>query len=135
MANPSSHLRAPDETHDEHPHGVGRYLVVWIALLCGTVLTVVTGHMDLGSVNLPLALTIASIKAILVIAFFMHMTEAPAANRIVFIVSVFFALLLIVGVFGDLLTRNAMSLPSSAPSTLGPEIQVPGGPSPEHGHE
>jgi hypothetical protein len=48
---------------------------------------------------------------------------------------VFFALLLILGVFGDLLTRNAMSLPSSAPSTLAPEIQVPGAAAPEHGHE
>jgi cytochrome c oxidase subunit 4 len=131
VANPSAH----DEAHGEHAHGLGRYFAVWIALLCGTVLTVVTGHMDLGSANLPLALTIASVKAILVIAFFMHMTEAPAANRIVFIVSVFFALLLILGVFGDLLTRNAMSLPSATPSTEGPEIQVPGAPATEHGHE
>jgi len=29
-------------------------------------------------------------------------------------------------VFGDLWTRNEMSLPSAAPSTLAPEIQVPG---------
>jgi cytochrome c oxidase subunit IV len=131
VANPSAH----DEAHGEHAHGVGRYFVVWIALLAGTILTVVTGHMDLGAVNLPLALCIASVKATLVVLFFMHMTEAPAANRIVFVVSIFFALLLILGVFGDLLTRIAMSLPSATPSTEGPEIPVPGSPATEHGHE
>jgi hypothetical protein len=41
-------------------------------------------------------------------------------------VSIVFAIVLIIGVFGDLWTRNEMTLPSAAPSTLGPEIQVPG---------
>jgi cytochrome c oxidase subunit 4 len=127
VANPKH-----DEAHGEHSHGLGRYFAVWFALVCGTVLTVVTGHMDLGAVNLPLALTIATIKASLVVLFFMHMTETPTANRIVFGVSIVFAIVLIIGVFGDLWTRNAMSLPSAAPSTEGPEIEVPasGMPSP-----
>jgi cytochrome c oxidase subunit 4 len=108
-----------------HAHGVGRYFGVWAVLICGTILTVITGRIDLGAGNILLALTIASIKATLVILFFMHMTEAPAANRIVFVVSVVFAIVLIVGVFGDLWTRNGMTLPSAAPSTEGPEIEAP----------
>jgi cytochrome c oxidase subunit 4 len=124
-----------DEQHGTHAHGPGRYFVVWIALLCFTIITVVTGYKDLGAVNLPLALTIATIKATLVILFFMHMTETPTANRIVFGASIVFAIVLIVGVFGDLWTRNAMTLPSAAPSTLGPEIQVSGPLVPDHGHE
>jgi cytochrome c oxidase subunit 4 len=121
-----------------HAHGSGRYFVVWGALLCFTILTVYTGYKNLGALNLPLALTIATIKATLVVLFFMHMTEAPAANRIVFVVSIVFALLLIIGVFGDLWTRNAMTLPSAAPSTEGPEIEVPSSaqmPTPPHGLE
>ena len=55
----------------------------------------------------------------------MHMTETPTANRIVFVASIVFAIVLIIGVFGDLWTRNEMTLPSAAPSTLGPEIEVP----------
>jgi cytochrome c oxidase subunit 4 len=106
----------------EHGHGVGRYIAVWLALLGFTVLTVVTGHRDLGAINLPLALTIATVKATLVILFFMHMIETPTANRIVFGVSLVFVLVLIIGVFGDLWTRNEMTLPSAAPSTEGPEI-------------
>ncbi len=122
MANPTSN-EAPHAA--EHAHGVGRYFAVWIALMTFTALTVFTGRMDLGEVNLVLAVAIATTKATLVVLFFMHMTEAPAANRIVFVVSIFFAILLIIGVFGDLWTRNEMTLPSAAPSTEGPEISVP----------
>jgi hypothetical protein len=48
-----------------------------------------------------------------------------------------FSIVLIIGVFGDLWTRNEMTLPSAAPSTLGPEIQVEGpagegAPAPHH---
>jgi cytochrome c oxidase subunit 4 len=122
-----------DEGHGgEHAHGIGRYLAVWIALICGTVLTVVTGRMDLGAGNIFVAITIATIKATLVVLFFMHMIDTPAANRIVFVVSLVFAIVLIIGVFGDLWTRNAMTLPSAAPSTEGPEIQVPTSALPGH---
>ena len=104
-----------------HAHGPGRYFVVWVLLLAFTALTVYTGHYH---PNIVLALVIAGIKATLVVLFFMHMTEAPTANRIVFVTSIVFALVLIIGVFGDLWTRNTMSLPSAVPSTEGPEIQV-----------
>jgi cytochrome c oxidase subunit 4 len=120
VANPKH-----DEGHGEHSHGVGRYFAVWIALLCGTALTVITGRIDLGAGNIVLAIAIATVKATLVVLFFMHMTETPAANRIVFVVSIIFAIVLIIGVFGDLWTRNPMTLPSAAPSTEGPEIEVP----------
>ena len=116
-------------------HGTGRYYGVWIVLLCFTVLTVVTGYKDLGAINLPLALTIATIKASLVIWFFMHMNHAAATNRIVFVTSFVFMLVMIFGVFGDLWTRSQMSLPNHVPSTEGPEIPVfEGGSLPPPGH-
>lgn len=107
---------------DEHStHGVGRYFVVWVLLLIFTATTVITGRMDLGSANIFIALLIASVKATLVVLFFMHMTEAPGANRLVFVVSLVFSVVLMIGVFGDLWTRNPMSLPSGAPPTEAPE--------------
>jgi cytochrome c oxidase subunit IV len=122
------------ETH-AGTHGAGRYFFIWVILLVMTVLTVWTGYKDLGAFNLPLAMTIASIKATLVILFFMHMTEAAGANRLVFSASFVFLFVMIIGVFGDLWTRNPMTLPSSAPSTEGPEIEVieaHPGPAPAH---
>jgi cytochrome c oxidase subunit 4 len=133
VANPTKH---EERLGGEHAYGIGRYLLVWFALILGTTLTVITGRMDLGAGNIFIALLIASTKATLVILFFMHMVDMPAANRIVFLTSIVFAIVLIVGVFGDLWTRNAMTLPSAAPSTEGPEIQVPsnaqGMPAPLH---
>ena len=108
-------------------HGTKRYFIVWGILLLCTLLTVWTGYKDLGSLNIYIALAIAIFKASLVVLFFMHMTEAAGTNRIVFVTSFVFLLVMIFGVFGDLWTRNEMSLPSAAPSTEGPEIQVPEG--------
>jgi cytochrome c oxidase subunit IV len=123
VANPTE----KDEGHGERSHGMGGYFGVWAVLLACTALTVITGHRDLGSFNLPIALVIATLKASLVVIFFMHMNETPTANRIVFGVSIVFAIVLIIGVFGDLWTRNEMTLPSAAPSTFGPEFEVPAG--------
>jgi cytochrome c oxidase subunit 4 len=117
-----------------HHHSTKSYFVVWAILLTCTGLTVWTGYMDLGKINLPLALCIATLKASLVIWYFMHMKDAAGTNRIVFVTSFLFMLVMIFGVFGDLWTRKEMSLPSAVPSTEAPEIQVPefGGPSPHH---
>jgi len=117
--------RTDESKAAHHDHGTRRYFVVWAILLVCTILTVWTGYKNLGAWNLPLALTIATLKATLVVLFFMHMTEAAGTNRIVFVTSFVFLLVMIFGVFGDLWTRNEMSLPSAAPSTFGPEIEVP----------
>ena len=112
-----------------HAHGPGRYFVVWFVLIIGTVVTALTGRMDLGAyfpaANIALALVIATIKASLVVLFFMHMTEAAGANRIVFVVSLLFLVVMLLGVFGDLWTRNEMTLPTYAPTIEAPEIPAP----------
>ena len=107
--------------------GTKRYFIVWVILLACSLLTVWTGYKDLGSLNLPLALCIATFKASLVIWFFMHMNHAAGTNRIVFVTSFLFMMVMIFGVFGDLWTRSEMSLPNHTPSTEGPEINVPEG--------
>ena len=55
----------------------------------------------------------------------MHLSESHGSNRLVFVVSILFALVLMLGVFGDLLTRNPMSLPSGAPNfDVSPESRM-----------
>jgi cytochrome c oxidase subunit 4 len=56
-----------------HVIGYGRLAGVWLLLLVLTALTVLVTRFDLGSYKVLAALTIASLKAGLVIAFFMHM--------------------------------------------------------------
>ena len=50
-----------------------KFIGVWLALLALTALTVVITRAELGGYKVLGALTIASVKAGLVIAFFMHM--------------------------------------------------------------
>lgn len=115
MANDKKHQSKDGHDDKAHAHGPGRYVVIWLALLVFTVLTVVTGRMDLHGANLPLALVIATVKAGLVVMFFMHLWDSEGINRLVFGVSVVFVIVLLLGVFGDLLTRMPAALPSGAP--------------------
>ena len=64
---------ASEHTHEQHGIGYGTLTAVWLALLALTALTVWFSRLDPGGNRIWGALTIASIKAGLVIAFFMHM--------------------------------------------------------------
>ncbi len=116
MAENKKHIEEHGDGH-EGGHGAGRYILIWAALLVFTITTVVTGRMDLGSANLPLAMVIATIKATLVVLFFMHMWEAEGILKLVFSVSLVFVAVLLLGVFGDILTRSTAALPSAANGT------------------
>lgn len=93
---------------------IARYAAVWIALLALTGLTFAMSKVDLGRWNLPLALVIATAKAGLVVLFFMHLWDSRGTNRLVLAVSVFFVLLLIAGVVGDVATRFPLARPPEA---------------------
>ena len=68
-----------DQTHsDSHDHvasHVCRYLLVFVALIIGTILTVWASyiHFRTREINIAVALVIASCKAFLVAGFFMHL--------------------------------------------------------------
>ena len=108
-------------------HGQRRYWVVWIALLALTATTYGMAKVDLGGHwNLVVALVIAAAKAALVVLFFMHLWDAKGTNRLVFIVSIFFVLLLIAGVVGDMATRFPLARPPEASGLQGAEPQGSG---------
>lgn len=70
-----------DQNHSEHPDHfashVRRYLIVFVALLIGTALTVwaSTIRMPSREINIAVALLIACCKAFLVAGFFMHLVS------------------------------------------------------------
>jgi cytochrome c oxidase subunit 4 len=87
MANHSAQT-APVQSHSVasgHAHGHGahdvskevrKYLLVFGALLVGTILTVVASYFHFGAFgNIIVALVIASVKAALVACFFMHLID------------------------------------------------------------
>jgi cytochrome c oxidase subunit IV len=78
-----------------HPMPVWQLLAVFFALIALTIITVVQSTLDLGNMELWASLTIATIKAILVMLFFMHMIHDKPFNSIVFISSFIFVALFI----------------------------------------
>ena len=66
----SSATAAP---HEHQPVDMGLYYKIYGILMVLLILTVVAARINLGAWNLPIALLIAVIKAVLVIIYFMHM--------------------------------------------------------------
>src|SRR5262245_24592502 len=89
-----------------HKPAVMPYFVVFGLLMALTALTVWTSSIDLGSMNTPLALAIAVIKATLVILYFMHAIHSSPLTWVVIIGSVFFVSILLCLTLIDYLTRT-----------------------------
>jgi len=89
-----------DSAHQNHPEvghviGIPILLATASALLVLTLITVEASKIDLGAMNIWLALFIAVIKASLVVLFFMHLKYDAPFNAIVFIVSITLVVLFI----------------------------------------
>ena len=125
----STHSHAQAGDLPEH-HSVAPYVIVWILLLVLTAVTVWTGHLHLGTLALPLALTIATTKSLLVLIIFMHLKEDKGVNRLVVATAFIFVLLLLGIVLGDVATRFKPTTPTGSP--FGAKVVLPHGAAP-HG--
>jgi cytochrome c oxidase subunit IV len=81
-----------DHAHaDNFSSHVRRYLIVFFALIIGTVFTVWASYIDLGHYwNIVLALVIACTKAFLVAGFFMHLMSERKMIYCILAFTVFF---------------------------------------------
>jgi cytochrome c oxidase subunit 4 len=94
------------------------YFLVFLALMVGTGITVAVAYIDLGWLNLPLALAIATTKALLVILFFMHLKDHPKLIKVTFAAAFFFFAILIAHTLSDYLTRGGYGMPQFPSSGL-----------------
>ena len=95
----------PDHKSSEHISSVGSSLAVFGALIVGTVITVAAARVDLGPFNVVVALLIASIKATLVVLFFMHVKYSTKLTKLT-VISGFFVFLALIGMtITDYFTR------------------------------
>jgi len=91
----------------EHIVSVRIYITIFLALMAGTALTVWAGRQDFpGPLNVVIALTIAVIKATLVILYFMHARFSPPLVRVVAGAGFFWLAILLVLLFADVVTRG-----------------------------
>jgi cytochrome c oxidase subunit 4 len=108
-ATPAGRAPAAHTSHDHAPHvhvtPLWIYFTIFFALAIGTILTVWASRIDLGMWNTPIALIIATIKAVLVILFFMHVIHSTRLTWVVVIGSFLWLAVLFVLTFADYLTR------------------------------
>lgn len=95
-----------EHKHEDHPLiGYGTYIMVWLALLIMTGLTVTVAGLNLKNFSIVAAIFIAGFKSMLVLNYFMHLKyESALFKNMVFIT--IFTLVIIIGLtFTDISFR------------------------------
>ncbi len=83
MNTETNNKSVQSEDHQQHqPIGYGRYILNWLGLLALTCATVSFAGMNMGRWIIITALTIASIKSMLVVNIFMHLKYEDRIFRI-----------------------------------------------------
>ncbi len=89
------------EHHETHIVGTKTFLIVWICLLCLTGLTIEAARLQLGEWSMAANLLIASLKASLVLWFFMHLKYESRQFRLMFLIPILTITVIIVMTFFD----------------------------------
>jgi cytochrome c oxidase subunit 4 len=91
----------------EHIVSIRVYVTIALVLMVGTALTVIAGKMDFpGPLNVIIALTIACVKATLVVLYFMHVRYSSKLIWLIFISALFWMAILFALTFSDYWTRT-----------------------------
>jgi len=106
-----AHAHHADLGH-EHVTSLGVYLGIFGALMVLTAVTVGVAYVDLGSLNILVALGVAVFKASLVVLYFMHLKYSSKLTWIVVGAGVFWLAILLSITMVDYLTRGWMVNPS-----------------------
>lgn len=91
-------------------------VAVFLALIGLTFLTVAATWIDLGALNLWIAMAIATAKASLVALFFMHLIYDRPFNSIVLIGALFFVMLFVSLALMDTIAYSPDMIPGYAPA-------------------
>jgi cytochrome c oxidase subunit 4 len=85
-------------SHDDHPHHITSLAVLiatFVALVALTVLTSVLAQVNLGRADIWITLGIATVKAAMVAAIFMHLIHDKAFNGIILMATLLFVALFV----------------------------------------
>jgi cytochrome c oxidase subunit IV len=94
-----------EHEHTEHIVPPGTYLGIILTLLFLTALTVAAAFVNLGRFNIVVALAIATLKATLVVLFFMHAKYSPKRTKLVIMAGIFWLIILLFMTLSDYASR------------------------------
>ncbi len=100
-----------EHPHEDHHHvsPVWQFTAVFIVLLFLTILTYLVSFAGLGAASLPVAMFVATIKASLVIAFFMHLFYEDRTFAFLFMTCFIFVAIFFTFVLFDMNATDAMN--------------------------
>ncbi len=96
-------------THQVVP--VKTYTLVFAALIALTITTVAVSKLELGEYNFVCALTIAVIKATLVVMFFMDVRRSSSMTKLFICAGFFWLAIMLVFMLSDYLSRGWLPIP------------------------
>jgi cytochrome c oxidase subunit 4 len=127
----------PHEAHDQEHAGdfdvhahispAKFYVFILLVLMALTLLTVGVSYIHLGKLNLIVAIVIASIKASLVVLFFMHLRYDNKFNALVLIMSLLFIGVFFAYTLNDTDHRAEVDLESGSKVLPSTGAEAPGG--------
>lgn len=82
------------------------YFWVFVGLMVGTAVTIPAAFKDLGILNAPIALAIATAKAIAVILYFMHVKDSDKLTKLTVGAGIFWLLILLGLTMTDFFSRT-----------------------------
>ncbi|PYT98560.1 MAG: oxidase [Acidobacteria bacterium] len=97
---------AEHSEHSEHIVSPKVYIVIFLALIVGTTLTVWAAFRNFGPFNIVIALGIATTKATLVVLYFMHARYSPKRTQLVIVCAVFWLAIMLGLTLSDYQTRR-----------------------------
>ena len=94
-----------ENQNQEHSTGYGTYILVWLALLAFTSITVTIAGINLGAYTLFVALLIAAVKSYLVITVFMHIRYEEPIFKVFIAISMFTLTVIFLLTYFDIIYR------------------------------
>lgn len=98
----------PHESH-HHVSPVWQFTAVFVALLILTIITYLVSFAGLGSASLPVAMAVATVKASLVVAFFMHLFYEDRVYAFMFLSCFIFVAIFFLFVLFDIAKTGEMN--------------------------
>lgn len=95
----------------EHIDSVKTYALVFVALLALTVITTLVAEVELGPLNVAVALFIAVVKMLLVALFFMHLRHSAVLTKVVVCGGLLWLGILMVLTMADFVSRTWLGVP------------------------
>ena len=101
--------------HKVHITPIKTYLTIAGLLMILTAVTVMVSFIDLGPYNVSVALLIASVKALLVAFFFMHLFYDNKLYLVIFAMALLFLTIFLTFTMFDTTTRGAIDMEKASP--------------------